>query len=172
MLLVSFSSRTQKMTLEHFFNHPDRTNFENWENAEIAGNSVKNDLLWPSKHQNYVIFQDIYMKFCAHIHLTGFFHIYFGFLKIRKIYPIFWKYFSLITFQNFQNLWWQFDRKGHFQPSVEKQSFLSFKCYRDSVSRKPSFLPKNGKTWLHSDVIYGRHIESSKFSFGQNVSNW
>ena len=39
---------------------------------------------WPSKHQNSEISQDIYMKFCTHKHLTWFFHICFGFLKIRK----------------------------------------------------------------------------------------
>ena len=38
---VSFSSRTRKMTLEYFWNGPNRANFESRENAEIAGNSVK-----------------------------------------------------------------------------------------------------------------------------------
>ena len=29
-------------------------------------------------------FQDIYLNFCAHIHILRFFHIYSGFLKIQK----------------------------------------------------------------------------------------
>ena len=40
---------------------------------------------WPSKHQNSELSQDIYMKFCTHIHLAWFFHICFVFfLKIRQ----------------------------------------------------------------------------------------
>ena len=39
--LVSLSSRTRTMTLEHFLNGRNRTHFENRENAGIEGNSVK-----------------------------------------------------------------------------------------------------------------------------------
>ena len=67
---VIFLSRTRQMTLEHFLNDPKRKIFECRENAE---NSVKNGSFRPSKHQNSVIFQDIYLKFCTHIHRTGFF---------------------------------------------------------------------------------------------------
>ena len=38
---VSFSSRTRKMTLKHFFKGPNRENFEKRKNVEIVGNSVK-----------------------------------------------------------------------------------------------------------------------------------
>ena len=76
---------SQKTTQEHLLNSPNRTNFENWENADIAGNSVKNGRFRHSKHQNSVIFQDMHLKFCTRIHLTGFFHIYSVFLKIQKI---------------------------------------------------------------------------------------
>ena len=48
----------------------------------------------------------------------------------------------------------------------------SFFKLRDSVSRKPFFLPKTGKTWRHSDVIYGWRIKASEFSFCRNVQNW
>ena len=77
------------MTLEHFLNGRNRKNFENRKNAEIAGNRVKNGRFRPSKRQNSDIFQDIYLKFCTRIHLTGLFHIYSGFLKIRKIFLFF-----------------------------------------------------------------------------------
>ena len=45
-----FSSRTRKMTLEHFLNDPSQTNFENRENAEMARNSLENGLFPPSKY--------------------------------------------------------------------------------------------------------------------------
>ena len=64
------------MTLEHFLNGPNRTNFENRKNAEITGNSVKNDRFRPSKRQKSGIFQDIYLQFFTRIQLTGVFHIY------------------------------------------------------------------------------------------------
>ena len=82
---VSFSSRTRKRTLEHFLNDLNRTNFKNRENAVMARNSVKNGLFRPSKHQTSGIFQDIYLKFCTHIHLTGFFYTYSRFFRILKI---------------------------------------------------------------------------------------
>ena len=56
---VSFSSRTRKMTLEHF-ERPKWKNLENRKNAEIAGNMVKNGRFRPSKRQNSDIFQDIW----------------------------------------------------------------------------------------------------------------
>ena len=92
------------MTLEHFLNGRNRKNFENRKNAEIAGNRVKNGRFRPSKRQNSDIFQDIYLKFCTRIHLTGLFDIYSGFLKIRKISKNILKIiFLLIIFYNFQN---------------------------------------------------------------------
>ena len=54
---VSFSWRTRKMTLKDFLSRPNVKNFENRENAEIAGNSVNNGRFRPSKHQNSVIFK-------------------------------------------------------------------------------------------------------------------
>ena len=85
-----FSSGTRKMTVKHFLNGPNRTNFENRENTEIARDSVKNSLLSTFKTPKLGHFQDIYLKFCTHMHLTGFFHIYCGFLKIPKNLH-FWK---------------------------------------------------------------------------------
>ena len=52
---------------------------------------------------------------------------------------------------------------------LKTNCFYHLKCLRDSVSREPLFLPKTGKTWRHSDVIYGRRIKASKFSFCQDV---
>ena len=77
MVQVSFSSRTRKMIIKHYLNGQNRMNFENRENVEIPRISVKNghfDLL-----QNVIswsFFQDIGLKFCTHIHLIVFFHIY------------------------------------------------------------------------------------------------
>ena len=128
MFSGQFFVKNAKKTLEHFLNGPNRTNFQNRKNAEIAGNSVKNGL-FDLFHQNPSIFQDIYMKFCTHICLTGFFHIYSGFLKIQKKNPNFLKNIFLIIFQNFQKSRQQFDRKVHSQSSVENQLFLSFKLF-------------------------------------------
>ena len=99
MFLGQFFVKNAKITLEHFLNGPNRTNSESRKNAEITGNSVKNGRFQPSKHQNLGIFQDIYLKFCTHIHLAWLFHIYSGFLKI-------WKRFL----QFFENniFWWLF----------------------------------------------------------------
>ena len=46
-----------EITIEHFLNGPSRTNFENRENTDIAGNRVKNGLFRSSKHQNSANFQ-------------------------------------------------------------------------------------------------------------------
>ena len=47
---------------------------------------------------------------------------------------------------------------------LKTNRFYLFSSLRDSVSRKSLFLSKTGKTWHHSDVIYGR-IKASEFSF-------
>ena len=87
MFLGQFFVKNAKMTLEHFLNGLNRTNFENRKNAEFARNGMKNDRFRPSKRRNSGIFQDIYLKFCTRINLTGLFHIYSGFSKIRKFSP-------------------------------------------------------------------------------------
>ena len=111
---VSFS-RMRKMTLERYLNGPNWTNFENRKNTEVARNSVKNRIFWSSKHQNSVIFQNIYLKFYTHIHLTGVFLIFSGVLKIRKMSSIFLKcnfvdYFSkfskFLKFRKFEIAVW------------------------------------------------------------------
>ena len=56
MFLVQFFVNNAKMTLEHFLNVPNQTNFENRENTEIAGNSVKTGRFLSSKPQNWAIF--------------------------------------------------------------------------------------------------------------------
>ena len=57
-----------------------RAKFENPENAEIPGNIVKIGLFRLLKYQNTVVFQDVNLKFCKHIHLSGFFRIHSVFL--------------------------------------------------------------------------------------------
>ena len=49
------------------FERPNRPKCENRESTEILGNSVKNGRFRPSKYQNSVIYQDIYLKLCTHI---------------------------------------------------------------------------------------------------------
>ena len=45
------------------------------------------------------------------------------------------------------------------------KGFYLLSCLRDSVSRNPLFLPKTGKTWRHSDVIYGRRMRARSLPF-------
>ena len=122
-------------------------------------------------HQNPSIFQDIYMISCTHICLTGFFHIYSVFLKIKKI-PIFWKIYFWLFFKIFKIRGSSLIERFILNLLLKTNCFYLLNCLCDSVSRKPLFLPKNVKTWRHSDVIYDRHIEPSEFSLCQDVSNW
>ena len=85
------------MTLEHFLNRPNQTDYENRENAEIAGNSVKNGNFRTSKHDNSVTFQDMYLIFCTHVHLTQFFHIYSVFGNFENITIIFLDFFGYFS---------------------------------------------------------------------------
>ena len=94
---VSFSSRMRKMTLQQLLNGKNRKKLKI--GKIIRKKQRENGLFRPSKHQNSVIFQDIYMKFCTHIHLAGFFHIYSGISKIQKSSQHFLKIlFLLIIF--------------------------------------------------------------------------
>ena len=104
--------KNDKMTLKHFLSGPNRTTFENHENAEIPANSLKNGHLRPSKCHKLSIFQDIDLKFCAHIHLRGFFHIY-SFLEISKIvwfffekWYFYWFLFKILQFFKSQIAVW------------------------------------------------------------------
>ena len=103
---VSFSSRTQRMTIEHFLNGRNRINFENRENA---GNRMKQRKKWPFwdlQQTKLGFFQDIYMTFCTHIHLTGFIHIDSFFLIKKPLFlkiPRFVDYFS--KFPKFIKFW-------------------------------------------------------------------
>ena len=55
---------------------------------------------------------------------------------------------------------------------LKTNPFYLLSCLGDSVPCKPLFLPRNGKTWRHSDGIYGWLIKASEFSFCQDVPNW
>ena len=91
--LGQFFVKNAKNDPRTFLNGPNRTNFGNRENTENAENSEKNGLFYLQNNEsrNSVIFLDIYLKFCTHMHLTEFFHVYSGLLKIRKILPKFLK---------------------------------------------------------------------------------
>ena len=64
---IRFLSRTQKGTLEHILNGPNRPKSENSKSADILLNGTNSDLLGHSKRQNPAVFQDSGLKFCAHI---------------------------------------------------------------------------------------------------------
>ena len=55
---------------------------------------------------------------------------------------------------------------------LKTNRFYLQKCTRGDDSRTSSFSTENGRTWRHSNVIYGRPIRALKISFGQGVSNW
>ena len=105
--LGQFFVKNAKNDPRTFLNGPNRTNFGNRENTENAENSEKNCLFYlqNTESRNSVIFLDIYLKFCTHMHLTEFFHMYSGSSKIRKIVPKFLESsaFSRSFFPNFEN---------------------------------------------------------------------
>ena len=70
MFLVSFSSRTRKITLEHLLNGPIRTKFENRKNAEINGNSVKMAVFDLQNAQTRAFLK------ISRIHLIGLYQVY------------------------------------------------------------------------------------------------
>ena len=146
----SFSSRTRKITLNHFLSGPNWTKFENREKVVIPGNSMKNCHFRPSKCHKLVIFQDIYLKFCTHVHLTGFFHIYFGlwifenylwFFFENNIFIDDFKIFEIFKVFNI----WDGSLIAPFILSLLMNtiSFYPLSCFHD-VSRKP-FCLKPGK---------------------------
>ena len=171
----TFSSRTQKMTLEHFWTAQIGHILKIVEKQKSQRTAWKMTVfgLQNTKTRS---FQDIYLKCCTHVHLIEVCHIYFVFDNLKQNQYFFKKIFFVDhfeTFQNFQNSRWPLDRSVYSQPYVGNQLFPFLNCLRGSVSRKPLFLPKTGETWRHSDVIYGGlRIKVSKFLFCQNVSNW
>ena len=63
--VLIFSSTTEKMSLEHFFNGQSRAEFQNRENEEIPGNNMKSGIFdIQMTKQNH--FQGIKLKFCTH----------------------------------------------------------------------------------------------------------
>ena len=123
------------MTPKHFLNGRNRTKFENSNNVEIPGNSVKNGHFRPSKCHKLIILRDNDLKFCTHIHLIKFSHTCCVFLN-SIFFFIFWgNNFSLIIFQNIQNfqtfesLRQQFDSTVHPQRPVENRLVLSLQPF-------------------------------------------
>ena len=84
---VRFSSRMRKMTLKHFFERPKSNKvWKSWK-CENLRKQRENCHFRPSKCHKWVIFEDIDFKFCTHIHLRGFFHM-FSFFRNSKIFSI------------------------------------------------------------------------------------
>ena len=121
-------------------------------------------------HQNPSIFQDIYMNF-VHIYAWQGSFTYIPVFENSKI-PIFWKIYFWLFFKIFKIRGSSLIERFILNLLLKTNCFYLLNCLHDSVSRKPLFLPKNVKTWRHSDVIYDWHIEPSEFSFCQDVSNW
>ena len=81
---LNFSSRTRKMTLQHFLNGPNQTIFLKSRERSNQRKLRENGLFNLQKTKTRSFFQDIYMTFCTHIHLTGFFHICSSFFKSKN----------------------------------------------------------------------------------------
>ena len=87
---------------------------------------------------------------------------------IRKFSLIFLKIIIYGLFSRFWKLWkiWHSSLIELFILNFLLKTiwFYLLCCSRDNVSRKLLFLPKTGKTWRHSDVIYGRCMGDKSFS--------
>ena len=122
-------------------------------------------------------------EICTHIHLTCFFHTY-SFFESSRNFPIFfvkiffcWLFFIFFKIFEISKIRYRSLIETFILNLLLKSScFYLLNCMRYNVSRKPLsrkplFLPKNRKTWRHFDLIYGRRIKHSKFSFCKDVSN-
>ena len=102
------------------------------------------------------------MTFGIHIHLKVFFHIY----SVKKKLEKFYRFLKIIVFVDYFFPIFEIFNIFKIRDNSLIEVFilnLLLKINRfcllnyllDSVSRKPLFLPKNGKTLSHFDVIYG-----------------
>ena len=132
-----------------------------------------------SKYENSAIFQDICLKFSAHIHEKVFLHLYW----------CFWK-FGNFLWKNVHDIWLFFlffiilkkmgclacDRNIHSPSFIlsSKNTFISIlKTLYGSISHKPLVFTKSGRAWRHPDVMYGRPIRDRRhYFFPQNAPNW
>ena len=76
------------------------------------------------------------------------------------------------NFQNFQKLKiWDSSliAMHNLHVFLKTKQFYPKNCTRHDDSRAPLFFTENGRTWRHSDVIYGRRIRGFENSFGQGV---
>ena len=150
MLLGQFFVKNTKMTLEHFLNGPSRKKLQIGKYRNRREQSEK----WPFStfkapnpgHFSRYLLGILYtytpdralsyiFRFMENAKKSLFFenNILFDYKKKSKI----------LTFENPRS---QFDRNVHSLASVEANRFYLLNSFRDSVSRKPLFLPKTGKT--------------------------
>ena len=143
-------------------------------NTENPGQYVRNRRFWPNKYPSWAISQVIHLKknytytpySAFHMHPVFysskiFLHIYEkSFVDYLSQFSIFLK--SEIKF------WWT----GSFSIFLKTNQFYLFKLFVWQRFLQVLFLTQTGKTRRPSDVIYGRLIMTSEFSFGQDVSNW
>ena len=142
--LVAFSSRTRKMTVQHFLSGPNRTILK----IEKYTKPRKQRKKWPFKtskilklsHFSWYLLDILYTQTPDGVRS----HI-FHFLKVKKtnlFFTISIIFENFHNFHNFGNPTSQFYRYVHSQPSIENHSVLPLKLFaylRDSFSREPLF---------------------------------
>ena len=108
-VLGQFSINNAKMALERFLNGPNRKKMKIKKCRNSREQRGRLNFFPPSKYQNSVIFEDIYLTFCTHIDLRGFSNIYCDLWKLEnflwrflKIMPICIAYFQ--KFHNFKTV--------------------------------------------------------------------
>ena len=132
-----------------FLNDPNRTKFEDWENTEIPGNSVK--LLFSTLHRHF--FQNVYLieilytykpdSVLSHIFPFSCENWNF-FLFFRIIFSSFFHIFRI--FKNLKTLENRLIGTFISNLMMRTNGFYLLRCLRESVSRKSVFLTKTGKT--------------------------
>ena len=146
------------MTLKHFLNGPNRTNFEKRKNAEIAKNSMKNGSFNLQNAKTRAVFKPVSTWNFVHVYIwEGFFTYILLFWKLENFLHIFFKidiicWLSFTTFKIFKFLEIRDSSllaTGIPNITLKANCFYHLKRLRDSVSRKPLLLPKSGKPWRH-----------------------
>ena len=94
-LWVSLSAKTQKNDLRTLCERTKSDKFFKSGKCINRRNSVKNGPFRPLNHQNSVLLQDLYLKFCRHIYLKRFFDIY-SIFYFRKLSPFLNRFFCIL----------------------------------------------------------------------------
>ena len=79
--------------------------------------------------------------------------------------------FTFLTFTNSRSPAYQFALHTHFSSLVENQFITSLKLLACQRFQNPYFFTKIGKTWRHSDSIFGRTVRANEFLLCQDIAN-